>query len=224
MCEHGVKSGKAKVSQRKNTMPILSQAGKVFVSPEGAETTWVSTNDKPAHERPTLDRICRRVYPTTRRTTMPKGKAWTVEEYEWLQENYEKLGLKHCVLYLNRTATAILHTVNRMGLKRRGSGRAPRILIKDGYIWISTEGTQFALHRRLAEMYRGSLLKEGEVVHHEDGNRMNNAPENLTVTTIAEHNYKIHPKTRDSLGRFSQGDDIVRPSWKHEEVGDKELL
>lgn len=49
-------------------------------------------------------------------------------------------------------------------------------------------------HRVVAEQKIGRPLKPGEVVHHIDGNKMNNSPENLMVlANTAEHN-KLHPE------------------------------
>ena len=42
-------------------------------------------------------------------------------------------------------------------------------------------------HRIVAEQKLGRLLKAGEIVHHVDGNKRNNDPDNLMVMTQAEH-------------------------------------
>lgn len=44
------------------------------------------------------------------------------------------------------------------------------------------------VHRLVAELQLGRPLQPGEVVHHRDGDKMNNAPENLLVlSSAAEH-------------------------------------
>lgn len=42
-------------------------------------------------------------------------------------------------------------------------------------------------HRLVAEKMLGRKLREDEVVHHIDGDKRNNDPENLMVMTAAEH-------------------------------------
>ena len=42
-------------------------------------------------------------------------------------------------------------------------------------------------HRVIMENILGRLLKKGEVVHHIDGNKHNNNPENLQLMTANEH-------------------------------------
>ena len=48
-------------------------------------------------------------------------------------------------------------------------------------------------HRLVAESLLGRKLKRGEVVHHIDGDKRNNHPENLMVMTAVEHN-RLHMK------------------------------
>jgi hypothetical protein len=42
-------------------------------------------------------------------------------------------------------------------------------------------------HRVIAEQTLGRPLEKGEIVHHIDGNKKNNAPENLAVMRQGEH-------------------------------------
>jgi hypothetical protein len=47
-------------------------------------------------------------------------------------------------------------------------------------------------HRRIAEAILGRPLKKGEVVHHIDGNKLNNDPANLEVLPSQSEHCKIH--------------------------------
>jgi hypothetical protein len=52
-------------------------------------------------------------------------------------------------------------------------------------------------HRAVAEAMLGRPLRPGEIVHHKDGDRLNNAPENLEVITQGAHIRHHEPwKTR----------------------------
>lgn len=50
-------------------------------------------------------------------------------------------------------------------------------------------------HRKVAEQTLGRKLNQNEVVHHIDGNGLNNSPENLKVLTHDEH-IRLHYKQR----------------------------
>ena len=66
----------------------------------------------------------------------------------------------------------------------------PRTYIdKNGYLRYSD--SNYLVHRRVKEKELGRRLEKGEIVHHIDGNRRDNRPENLKVLTAKEH-YKLH--------------------------------
>ena len=74
-------------------------------------------------------------------------------------------------------------------LRRRGSGK--------GY----TKENGVHKHRVVAEKMLGRPLRPGEIVHHEDGDKSNNAPYNLKVMTQSEH---IREHLRRGGGRLAQ--------------------
>lgn len=69
----------------------------------------------------------------------------------------------------------------KRGNQQRGKGQ--------GKTYIKLMGRH--KHRVIAELMIGRRLNPSEVVHHIDGNKRNNAPENLMICTKAEH-ARIH--------------------------------
>ena len=62
-------------------------------------------------------------------------------------------------------------------------------------------------HQLVAEQMLGRRLAKGEVVHHRNGIRTDNRPENLEVTTASEHarHHASALGARDEHGRFRAG-------------------
>ena len=60
---------------------------------------------------------------------------------------------------------------------------------ENGYLIFRNSGKR--VHRWVMEKKLGRRLEKGEIVHHMDGNRRDNRPENLQVLTAKEH-YKLH--------------------------------
>lgn len=61
----------------------------------------------------------------------------------------------------------------------------------EGYIFVKVGGQWIPEHRLVAEAKLGRGLKRSEVVHHRNGNKSDNRPENLEVVTRSRH-MEIH--------------------------------
>lgn len=66
-----------------------------------------------------------------------------------------------------------------------------------GYVYITINKRQIGEHILVAEKKIGRRLRPGEVVHHINGDRTDNRPENLVVMTNADHVSLHRKKERD---------------------------
>lgn len=130
-------------------------------------------------------------------------KAWEQWEFDFIRDNFEIIGQAACMERLGRTRSSVNYAARKMGITQRGPSRKPRILIDDGYIRISAPGYDEFLHRVLMEQKLGRKLTSDEIVHHIDGNKMNNHPDNLTIESRSSH-MKEHydDRLKDKWNRF----------------------
>ncbi len=71
----------------------------------------------------------------------------------------------------------------------RGRGVNP---ITTRYRSLKVNGKRVLEHRSVMEEELGRKLRQGEIVHHKDGNKLNNHPDNLDVTTLEAHGLMHH--------------------------------
>lgn len=68
----------------------------------------------------------------------------------------------------------------------------------------STKLGYVAKHRLVVEETLGRFLSSDEIVHHKNGNKLDNRIENLTVMSQSEHNrYHAMNRGRDGNGKFT---------------------
>lgn len=89
---------------------------------------------------------------------------------------------------------------------RNGSWKGGRRLHIKGYVVINHNGKQAFEHRVVMEKKLGRPLRRGEVVHHINGVRDDNRPENLElVTSVADHSRHHHAMRRAAALTVAEG-------------------
>lgn len=91
--------------------------------------------------------------------------------------------------------------------KKMSDSHSGRTSNSSGYILLHMPEHPFALsigyvseHRYVAEVYLGRFLDPEEVVHHIDGDKKNNLPENLYVfSSNSEHTTYHHKKNKEPI-------------------------
>lgn len=128
---------------------------------------------------------------------------WSNEELEYLINNYPTVKGIDIAKKLKRSENSIYHKANRLGLVRRGENREPRYYLLDGYLACSEFNDRYFVHRRVMEEFLGRPLTSDEIVHHIDGDKLNNSLDNLELHTreshMLEHN---ETRERDEFGRY----------------------
>lgn len=112
-----------------------------------------------------------------------KGVNWTDEIINYMILHY-KDGARPIADKFNISITAINKKAQELGLRY-----IPKdcYICTEGYKVLGKSGKRKAEHRLIMEQYLGRELKSSEIVHHIDGNKLNNDIKNLKVVTRKEH-------------------------------------
>lgn len=76
--------------------------------------------------------------------------------------------------------------------------------MKSNYKKISVNGRKVDEHRYIIEQHIGRKLKRNEVVHHIDGNKLNNDLSNLQLMTLEEHS-RLHWELNGNVQNLEKG-------------------
>lgn len=117
-----------------------------------------------------------------------KPHEWTEEEIRFLKENYQTVSDKNISISLGLPESVILR--KRLSLDLRKHKYVP--YIQADYYRIYIDGKRHWLHRVNAEKKLGRSLLPSEPVHHVDGNKLNNNPENLYICSDKQEHGRIH--------------------------------
>ena len=121
------------------------------------------------------------------------SKLWTPEEVKILRDNYkEESDVTRVADMLGRPRAGVKHKASRIGLKIRDGKDRIRIVKGHKYWYRCIKREPVFIHRIIAEELIGRPLTSDDIVHHLDGDSLNNDPSNLVVTTRAEHMGKYH--------------------------------
>lgn len=103
----------------------------------------------------------------------------------------------------------------------------PDSQMKARYRKMRVNGKQVSVHRYIAEQAIGRSLLSSEVVHHINGNKLDNHPENLCVLTASEHSIlentgkKLTEEHKRKIGLASKGNHYRRGKTMPQDVRDK---
>jgi|GEM_PF-3064023 len=86
---------------------------------------------------------------------------------------------------------------------------------KNGYIQVKIDGDWQWLHRVIAKEKMGSDIFEGFEVHHIDGDRQNNHPDNLKVLSKEEHQAIHQQKDENEPEKKKEIKDYISSRIKH---------
>jgi hypothetical protein len=122
-------------------------------------------------------------------------------------------------------ASKDLNAPPKQGKPRVPRGTRARFVERTGYVTnVGPDGKRDYEHRLVMQATLGRSLEQGESVHHKNGNREDNRPENLELwSTTQPSGQRVEDKVewaRQILGQY--GDDAERVRYGSDRLGSTE--
>lgn len=135
----------------------------------------------------------------------------------------DRAAVRKCAAENGVSIQAVYYQMDRAGVPRRRGGDASvgtqaaeknpnwkngTTIRKDGYVLERRGVKQLAQHRIVAEQMLGRPLLPGECVHHKNGDRSDNRPENLEVLPSHSDHMRLHCDRPAMSARGKKGNSV----------------
>ena len=127
---------------------------------------------------------------------------WSDEDILFLKENYKIMTDEEIAIVLfndngDKARARVFRKRHSLGLEKDKRGMKYNYDNNKEYVSRFCDGIRYFEHRENAEIKLGRKLKDGEIVHHIDGNKRNNELYNLCVLENAIEHKKLHAQLEE---------------------------
>lgn len=93
------------------------------------------------------------------------------------------------------------HYVYKDGKKIRkyGARKIKSKIMSNGYLYLYTKDGWRSKHRLVMERYLGRKLIKGEIIHHRNGDKLDNRIKNLQLLCLAKHSFAVETKHSEDI-------------------------